>query len=177
MADPKSQQAGGAPASASGNASNDPPATQAEYKKSQQRIRELIRKKAQMESRLVRKRQTPLSLPKRKRKLHQGVVEFALTFRVADDGQNSIEDTIAQKELGYLENTQSGNIITGFDNYMKGQAGAAAQRKKTASMEQNRIFSKSSISYKPNQNVRFAPSTIPVFSSFLLLQPLLTWWD
>lgn len=49
-----------------------------------------------------------------------------------------------------MENTPSGNIITGFDNYMKGISGAGAQRRKTGPMEQNRVFSRSSVSYRPS---------------------------
>lgn len=64
--------------------------------------------------------------------------------------QNQVEEGIVQKEAAYLESTPSGNIITGFDNYMKGISGAAAQRRKTGPMEQNRVFSRSSISYRPN---------------------------
>ncbi|KAH8179709.1 histone acetyltransferase subunit nuA4 domain-containing protein [Sarocladium implicatum] len=60
------------------------------------------------------------------------------------------EDSIAQKEMAYLDSTPSGNIITGFDNYMKGTSGAAAQRRKTGTTEQNRVFSRSSISYRPS---------------------------
>lgn len=69
---------------------------------------------------------------------------------LADGAQSQIEDGIAAKEIAYLESTPGGNIITGFDNYMKGQSGAAAQRRKVGPMENNRVFSKSSISYKPN---------------------------
>lgn len=57
------------------------------------------------------------------------------------------------KEASYLESTPSGNIITGFDNYMKGTSSAAAQRRKAGSADQNRVFSKSSISYRPNNGV------------------------
>ncbi|CEJ90749.1 Putative Histone acetyltransferase subunit NuA4 [[Torrubiella] hemipterigena] len=63
---------------------------------------------------------------------------------------NSVEEGIIQKESAYLENTPSGNIITGFDNYMKGISGAGAQRRKTGPMEQNRVFSRSSVSYRPS---------------------------
>ncbi|KAM0486815.1 hypothetical protein ACHAPX_000078 [Trichoderma viride] len=66
----------------------------------------------------------------------------------------SMEESIAQKETAYLDSTPSGNIITGFDNYMKGTSGAAAQRRKTGPAEQNRVFSRSSISYRPNNGVR-----------------------
>ena len=68
-----------------------------------------------------------------------------------------VEDTILQKEIAYLESTPSGNIITGFDNYMKGTSGAAAQRRKTGPMEQNRVFSRSSMSYRPNNGVSDDP--------------------
>jgi chromatin modification-related protein EAF6 len=68
--------------------------------------------------------------------------------------QTQVEDGIAQKETIYLDSTPSGNIITGFDNYMKGMSGAAAQRRKVGPMEQNRVFSRSSISYRPNNLVR-----------------------
>lgn len=69
-----------------------------------------------------------------------------------------MEESIAQKETAYLDSTPSGNIITGFDNYMKGTSGAAAQRRKTGPAEQNRVFSRSSISYRPNNGVRLPQS-------------------
>ena len=68
--------------------------------------------------------------------------------------QAQVEESIATKETMYLEGTPNGNIITGFDNYMKGVTGAAAQRRKTGPSEQNRVFSRSSISYRPNNGVR-----------------------
>ena len=57
------------------------------------------------------------------------------------------EQSIFQKETEYLENTPLGNIITGFDGYIKGGTSAAAQRKRTGLIDQNRVFSRSSISY------------------------------
>lgn len=60
---------------------------------------------------------------------------------------------IADLETKYLESTPTGNILTGFDNYTKGVTGAAAQRRKAGTTEQNRVFSRSSISYNPS-NVR-----------------------
>jgi len=60
------------------------------------------------------------------------------------------EEVIYQKETEYLENTPAGNIITGFDNYTKGAATmSAAHKKKAGVTEQNRVFSRSSISYNP----------------------------
>ncbi|KAI1736899.1 NuA4-domain-containing protein [Xylaria scruposa] len=59
------------------------------------------------------------------------------------------EQSILQKETEYLESTPYGNIITGFDGYIKGSTNATAQRKRTGLTDQNRIFSRSSISHNP----------------------------
>lgn len=58
-----------------------------------------------------------------------------------------LENKIVDLEGRYLESTPSGNIMTGFDNYTKGLTGAAAQRRKVGNAEQNRVFSRSSVSY------------------------------
>ncbi|KAH8675635.1 histone acetyltransferase subunit NuA4-domain-containing protein [Xylariales sp. PMI_506] len=58
-----------------------------------------------------------------------------------------LEARIVDLENKYLESTPSGNILTGFDNYTKGLTGAAAQRRKAGTAEQNRVFSRSSVSY------------------------------
>lgn len=67
--------------------------------------------------------------------------------------QAQVEDGIAQKEAAYLESTPNGNIITGFDSYLKGTTGAASQRRKAGTTEPNRVFSRSSISYRPSNGV------------------------
>jgi chromatin modification-related protein EAF6 len=72
-----------------------------------------------------------------------------------------VEDGIAQKESTYLESTPGGNIITGFDNYMKSTSGAAAQRRKAGPSDQNRVFSRSSISYRPTNNDSATPGSTP----------------
>ncbi|KAI0159474.1 histone acetyltransferase subunit NuA4-domain-containing protein [Pestalotiopsis sp. NC0098] len=59
----------------------------------------------------------------------------------------TLETKIADLEGRYLESTPGGNILTGFDNYTKGLTGAAAQRRKVGNAEQNRVFSRSSVSY------------------------------
>ncbi|KAH7035023.1 histone acetyltransferase subunit NuA4-domain-containing protein [Microdochium trichocladiopsis] len=60
------------------------------------------------------------------------------------------EASILQYETEYLESTPMGNIITGFDNYAKGTSSSvAAQRRRTGLIEQNRVFSRSSLSYNP----------------------------
>lgn len=79
--------------------------------------------------------------------------------RLLERRLTQVEDGIAQKETTYLDSTPSGNIITGFDNYMKGTSGAAAQRRKAGTMEQNRVFSRSSISYRPNNLEGIAPGS------------------
>ncbi|KAF7537830.1 hypothetical protein G7054_g3385 [Neopestalotiopsis clavispora] len=60
---------------------------------------------------------------------------------------STLEGKIADLEGRYLESTPTGNILTGFDNYTKGLTGAAAQRRKAGNAEQNRVFSRSSVSY------------------------------
>ncbi|TFA98571.1 Chromatin modification-related protein eaf6, partial [Trichoderma ghanense] len=72
----------------------------------------------------------------------------------------AMEESIMQKESAYLDSTPNGNIITGFDNYMKGTSGAAAQRRKTGPPEQNRVFSRSSISYRPNNGDSSTPGSV-----------------
>ncbi|KAK8146988.1 hypothetical protein G3M48_002290 [Beauveria asiatica] len=87
------------------------------------------------------------------------VRELVEKRRLLERRLNQVEEGIIQKESAYLENTPSGNIITGFDNYMKGISGAAAQRRKTGPMDQNRVFSRSSISYRPNEST--TPGSTP----------------
>ncbi|KAE9381503.1 NuA4-domain-containing protein [Stipitochalara longipes BDJ] len=61
------------------------------------------------------------------------------------------EETIYKKETDYLEDTPSGNIITGFEAYTKGSGSSApGQRRRAAVQESNRVFSRSSISYNVN---------------------------
>lgn len=71
---------------------------------------------------------------------------------------NQVEDSIATKETMYLDSTPAGNIITGFDNYMKGATSGASSRRKPAAAEANRVFSRSSISYRPNNGVSILAS-------------------
>ncbi|KAM3508668.1 hypothetical protein MY10362_001032 [Beauveria mimosiformis] len=89
------------------------------------------------------------------------VRELVEKRRLLERRLNQVEEGIIQKESAYLENTPSGNIITGFDNYMKGISGAAAQRRKTGPMDQNRVFSRSSISYRPNASESTTPGSTP----------------
>lgn len=90
-------------------------------------------------------------------------------------GQAALEDTIASKEQIYLDATPNGNILIGYDHYMKSSGGAAAQRRKTGLGEQNKVFTKSSVSYRPNAAVRNRPPTSlpPIFLIINLLLPTL----
>ncbi|KAK6544031.1 hypothetical protein TWF694_000745 [Orbilia ellipsospora] len=55
----------------------------------------------------------------------------------------TLEDHIFKYETTYLEETQNGNIVRGFDNYIKG----TVARRRANITDQDRIFSSSSYSY------------------------------
>ncbi|KAJ6262509.1 Chromatin modification-related protein EAF6 [Drechslerella dactyloides] len=55
----------------------------------------------------------------------------------------TLEDHIYKYETTYLEDTQNGNIVRGFDNYIKG----TVARRRANITDQDRIFSSSSYSY------------------------------
>ncbi|CCU78984.1 unnamed protein product [Blumeria hordei] len=61
------------------------------------------------------------------------------------------ETLIAKKEHEYLEETPSGNVITGFDNYTKGNIVAGRRRGRDEEERERRwrVFSRSSISWNP----------------------------
>lgn len=95
----------------------------------------------------------------RKRNLDQTIVrvsQFRLKANQANKThQSNIEDSIFRTESSYLEETSSaGNIIKGFENYIKGTSGPStsgptggtATRRKGGVTETDRIFSRSSAS-------------------------------
>ncbi|KAL2144420.1 hypothetical protein VTI28DRAFT_9157 [Corynascus sepedonium] len=101
--------------------------------------------------------------------------ELILRRRALEKKLAAVEDHIAVKEADYLESTPGGNIVIGFDNYVKGGNAAAAQRRKTGLTEQNKVFSRSSVSYNPAaaaaaaadaQTPGSTPAPTPMSSSF-----------
>lgn len=83
-------------------------------------------------------------------KTRQHLKELLHKKRLLERNLSLQEDTIFRKETEYLEETPSGNIITGFEAYTKatGAAGGAARRRGGVS-EGSRVFSRSSVSFNP----------------------------
>jgi chromatin modification-related protein EAF6 len=70
--------------------------------------------------------------------------------RMLERSLANIEESIAKKETEYLEDTPNGNIITGFEGYTKGTTAAPGQRRRGAMQENNKVFSRSSITFNAN---------------------------
>ncbi|KAJ5161198.1 hypothetical protein N7492_006590 [Penicillium capsulatum] len=80
--------------------------------------------------------------------------------RLMDKSMAQLEDQIFRFEQSYLEETTAGNIIKGFDNYIKGSSSGSSLgasglslgsgvggRRKAAVTDSDRVFSRSSASY------------------------------
>ncbi|KAL9113476.1 MAG: hypothetical protein Q9227_002517 [Pyrenula ochraceoflavens] len=113
-------------------------------------------------------------------KLRKELRESLAKKKLLDKNLANIEESIYNLESKYLEETGgAGNIIKGFDNYIKGAtvstAGANASsgtisgsalggagRKKTVVMDQDRVFSRSSALYMRSESpTTSSPTTTP----------------
>ena len=82
-------------------------------------------------------------------KTRQHLKDLLIKKRMLERSLAAQEEAIYKKETDYLEETPNGNIITGFEAYTKATAPGAARRKAAVS-EQNRVFSRSSVSFGVN---------------------------
>lgn len=91
-------------------------------------------------------------------KLKRDLRETLQKKRLLDKNMASLEDQIFRFETSYLEETQAGNIIKGFDNYIKGSSttgslstggggGSGTSTRRKGIMEADRVFSRSSCSF------------------------------
>jgi len=98
-------------------------------------------------------------------KLRRDLRESLNRKRGIDAQLLQMEDAITRMETAYLEETSAGNIIKGFDNYIKGAAttttaggAGTATRRKAPINEADRIFSRSSTSFLREAST---PATTP----------------
>lgn len=90
-------------------------------------------------------------------KLKRDLRETLQKKRLLDKNMATLEDQIFRYEASYLEETGAGNIIKGFDNYIKGSTtagtananagGGTNTRRKGQVSESDRVFSRSSASF------------------------------
>ncbi|KAF2132799.1 NuA4-domain-containing protein [Dothidotthia symphoricarpi CBS 119687] len=88
--------------------------------------------------------------------------------RAIDNGLLQLEDNILRQETTYLEETSAGNIIKGFDNYIKGAAtttttggAGTATRRKAPISDADRIFTRSSNSFLREASIPGSATTTP----------------
>ena len=97
-------------------------------------------------------------------KLRKDLKETLEKKRELNKNMANLEATIARAEHTYLEETSAaGNIIKGFDNYIKASAGAGssaaastATRRKGGVNDQDKVFSNSSVSWNAVCRVRYS---------------------
>ncbi|KAJ5220006.1 hypothetical protein N7468_009210 [Penicillium chermesinum] len=91
-------------------------------------------------------------------KLRRELRDTLAKKRMMDRSMAQLEDQIFRFEQSYLEETTAGNIIKGFDNYIKGSANTSTlgasglgigggARRKAQVTDADRVFSRSSASY------------------------------
>ncbi|KAL9104476.1 MAG: hypothetical protein Q9163_000569 [Psora crenata] len=109
-------------------------------------------------------------------KLRKDLRETLEKKRLLDKNMATLEDQIYRHESTYLGETTAGNIIKGFDNYIKGTSSAPSNasnpsnqgnntRRKATLVEADRVFSRSSASFMrelspgPSESGRDTPRT------------------
>ncbi|KAF6240331.1 hypothetical protein HO173_001942 [Letharia columbiana] len=113
-------------------------------------------------------------------KLKRDLRETLQKKRLLDKNMATLEDQIFRYEASYLEETGAGNIIKGFDNYIKGSSttagatnagagGGTNTRRKGQVVESDRVFSRSSASFmrelSPTSSAQTTPSHAPTPTS------------
>ncbi|KAF6230147.1 hypothetical protein HO133_004486 [Letharia lupina] len=113
-------------------------------------------------------------------KLKRDLRETLQKKRLLDKNMATLEDQIFRYEASYLEETGAGNIIKGFDNYIKGSSATAGAtnagagggtnaRRKGQVVESDRVFSRSSASFmrelSPTSSAQTTPSHAPTPTS------------
>lgn len=73
-------------------------------------------------------------------KVKKNLKELIAKKRAMDKSLNTLEEQLYKLEGAYLEDTPSGNVVRGFENYVKG----SQTKKRIGLSEQDRVFSMSS---------------------------------
>ncbi|KAF2869337.1 histone acetyltransferase subunit NuA4-domain-containing protein [Massariosphaeria phaeospora] len=101
-------------------------------------------------------------------RLRRDLRESLQKKRVVDSNLAQLEESILKIETAYLEETSAGNIIKGFDNYIKGAAtttttsgAGTATRRKAPISDADRIFSRSSSSFLREASTPGSTQTTP----------------
>ncbi|KAL4782059.1 histone acetyltransferase subunit NuA4-domain-containing protein [Aspergillus varians] len=109
-------------------------------------------------------------------KLRRDLRDTLQKKRLMDKSMAQLEDQIYRFEQSYLEETTAGNIIKGFDTYIKGSSTAGlsagglslassgvgtASRRKSAVTDNDRVFSKSSASFMRDSPAPSSAQTTP----------------
>ncbi|EER44651.1 conserved hypothetical protein [Histoplasma capsulatum H143] len=124
-------------------------------------------------------------------KLRRELRETIQKKRLMDKNMAALEESIYRFEQSYLEETGAGNIIKGFDNYIKGSSGGSGigfgsslgsmtggsgtggptTRRKSAVQDADRVFSRSSASFM-RVRMSLAINPICLYSCSLSTSPL-----
>lgn len=83
------------------------------------------------------------------------------------DYQAAMDEAIYKKEGEYLESTPHGNILTGFDNYIKGVTsnGVGGGRRKAGVGEADRVFSRSSMRIAGSGDAADSPGVLSALTT------------